>query len=110
MTSTHAVAAAPRLRLTPRGRVVFTSLAAVPLVIAAMVFALNGGGAVATGDAGSLDVVTVAAGQTLWELAEEIAPTADPRDVIADFLAVNQLGSSGLQPGQQLAVPARYSD
>jgi len=110
MTATVAVARAPRLRLTRRGRVVFTSLAAVPVVIAAMVFALNGGGAVATDGAGSLETVTVSAGQTMWDLAEEVAPTADPRDVIAEFLAVNQLGSSGLQPGQQLAVPARYSD
>ena len=99
----------PRLRLTRRGRAVFTALAAIPVVVGVMLFALNGGGATATSSSGELELVTVQAGQSLWQLAEEIAPQNDPRDVISDILAVNDLESGSVQAGQRLALPARYS-
>jgi hypothetical protein len=101
--------AQPRLRLTRRGRVVFTGLAAVPLVVGVMFAALNGGGATATSSSGELELVTVQAGQSLWQLAEQIAPEADPRDVISDILAVNELESGSVQAGQRLALPSEYS-
>ena len=102
--------AAPRLRLTKRGRGVLTTLAAAPLVIAALVFALNGGIATATLDASGADFqyVTVDTGQGLWEVAETIAPNADPRDVIAAIMQLNQLESADVLAGQQLAIPAQY--
>ena len=101
--------AQPRLRLTKRGRVVFTSLAAVPVVAGVMLLALNGGGATATSSSGAdLDEVTVKAGQSLWSIAEDIAPAADPRDVISDILSVNQLESGSVQAGQRLMLPAGY--
>ena len=102
--------AQPRLRLTKRGRVVFTSLAAVPMVAGVMLLALNGGGATATDTSGAeLEQVTVKAGQSLWSLAEDIAPDVDPRDVISDILSVNQLDSGSVQAGQRLMLPAEYS-
>lgn len=102
--------AQPRLRLTKRGRFVFTSLAAVPVVAAVMVLALNGGGATATNSSGSpLEEVTLQAGQSLWQLAEDIAPDVDPRDVISDIMSVNQLDSGSVQAGQRLMLPAEYS-
>lgn len=100
----------PRLRLTKRGRAVLMTLAATPLVVAALVLGLNGGGAVASFDApGSFEYVTVESGQTLWQLAEAIAPTADPRDVIAAVMLLNQLDSPDVLAGQQLAIPAQYA-
>jgi len=103
--------AKPRLRLTPRGRRVFTTLAALPLVIVALAFALNGGVATASSDGSTVPVetVTVGAGQSLWELASEIAPQADPRDVIADLVSFNHLTTTQITPGQQLDVPNRYA-
>ena len=100
----------PRLHLTKRGRNVFTALAATPLVIAALVFALNGGMATASlgGSDAAFQYVTVDAGQTLWQVAEGLAPVADPRDVIADIMALNQLQSSDVFAGQELAIPAKY--
>lgn len=102
-----------RLRLTARGRAVLMTLAAVPLVIAAALFALNGGGAVATQEVAQSGVeyeyLTVEAGESLWALATEIAPTADPRDVISDILAFNGMSSSQIEPGQQLAIPTKYA-
>jgi hypothetical protein len=103
---------APRLRLTRRGRAVFTGLAVVPLLIAGLVFGLGAGGAVATRDAASdsLTWVTVDAGQSLWDLAAEIAPAEDPREFAAQVAAFNQLESTVIQPGQELAIPPRYTD
>ena len=121
----------PRLRLTRRGRLVFTTLAAVPLVIGAVSFAINGGAAgaadSATGtdlmsyttdsgivttltysptDVGSARFITVEPGQTLWDLAEDISPAADPRDVVADIKRLNALAVETLQPGQRLEIPS----
>lgn len=98
----------PRLRLTRRGRAVFTTLAATPLVIAALAFALNGGMATATVGAGSTEYVTVLSGQSLWQLAEEVAPGQDTREVVAQLLQANSLDSAEVFPGQQLAVPNQY--
>ena len=100
---------ATRLRITRRGRIVLTTLAAIPVVIAAMMFALNGGGAIATSGAGQpLEQIVVLPGETLWQLAEDYAPNADPRDFIADVESLNAIGG-GLQAGQVLDIPAKYT-
>jgi hypothetical protein len=101
----------PRLRLTPRGRAVLTFLAATPLVIGALLFALNGGGATASlqGSSEPFQYVTVEAGQSLWQLADQLAPNADPRDVIAQLIQLNRLESADVFAGQELAIPAQYA-
>jgi LysM repeat protein len=106
-SASTAVSSTTHLHLTQRGRVVFTALAAVPLVVGSLLIALNGGMAAATNDhaAPQFTYVTVSAGESLWQLAEEIAPTADPRDVVADIVNLNQLSSEEVQPGQRLALP-----
>jgi hypothetical protein len=101
------------LRLTKRGRRVFTTLAAVPLVVAAFFYALNGGTATATMDAApaqSYEYVTIAPGESLWQIASDIAPQADPRDVVYDILQFNGMSSAELFPGQRLAIPTKYTD
>ncbi|MCU1635800.1 MAG: Conserved rane protein [Cryobacterium sp.] len=99
-----------RLHLTPRGRAVFTTLAATPLIIAALAFAINDGGAFATSDSAGItfDYVTIQSGQSLWQLAESVAPSADPRDVIAEIVSLNQLPAEDVQPGQRLALPSSF--
>ncbi|MBF4619045.1 hypothetical protein ITJ44_13270 [Clavibacter sp. VKM Ac-2873] len=106
-----AIAPRTRLRITRRGRAVLTALVAVPLALGVGLVALNGGAAVASKDASgtTFEYVTVASGQSLWDLAEEIAPSADPRDVIASVVDLNRLPSSDVAAGQQLAVPAQYA-
>lgn len=99
------------LHLTRRGRVVLTTLASIPLIVGAAVFALNGGGAVAT-DSGAhtnFSYATVQNGESLWTIAERVAPNADPRDVIAGIVSVNQLSSTLVSPGQRVAIPAEYT-
>lgn len=49
--------------------------------------------------------VTVYSGDTLWSLAEEYAPDRDPRDFIADLVALNNLEDSVISAGMQLALP-----
>lgn len=99
-----------RVHLTRRGRAVLTALAAIPLIVGAAVFAFNGGAAIASGEAvgASFSHVTVAAGESLWEIAETVAPAADPRDVVSAIIDLNQLRSSLVVPGQSLAIPAEY--
>lgn len=103
-----------RLRLTRRGRIVFTTLAALPLLIVVAFFVLNGGQASA-GDAAAggtrtqFDTVTIQPGETLWQLAEDTAPNADPRDFVQDVISLNALDGSGLQAGEQIAIPTKYT-
>lgn len=103
-----------RLRLTRRGRAVFTTLAAVPLVIWAAVVVL-GSGAAAAGPtdavpadlaSASFEYLTVGSGDTLWEIAVGVAPDADPRVVIDEIMQLNGLDSAVVEPGQRLALPA----
>ena len=98
-----------RLRLTRRGRVVFTTLASVPLVLWALVSVLSAGGAAADADGAAvgagLSYVTVDAGASLWEIAVAVDPSADPRVVIEDIVRLNGLDDAVIEPGQRLAVP-----
>ncbi|CAN5216634.1 hypothetical protein BH09ACT5_BH09ACT5_06600 [soil metagenome] len=101
-------ASAPKLRLTKRGRAVLTFLVATPLVAAAFLFVLNGGGATASLEGSNVpfEYVTVEPGQSLWQLAEELAPQSDPREVIAELVQFNQLSGPDVYAGQELAVPS----
>lgn len=97
------------LRMTKRGRAVLLTLIATPVVLAALAFGINAGGATATSSSTPLAKVTVVGGETLWSVAKQIAPTADPRDVVADLVSVNRLGSADIYPGEQLSIPAKYN-
>lgn len=101
----------PRLRITRRGRTVVSLLIAIPLAIAAAAFGLGAVGAAAgtgAGSTASFQYVTVDPGESLWQLAETIAPAADPRDVVAEILTLNDLSSGEVQAGQRLAIPSKY--
>jgi hypothetical protein len=102
---------APRLKITRRGRLVLSALVAAPLVIGAVVVGVNAGGAVANSSTGhtAFDYETIASGETLWHLAESVAPAADPRDVIADIMRLNGLETASVVPGQRIAIPTQYS-
>lgn len=103
--------ATPRLRLTRRGRIVFGTLIAAPLAFVFAISALSGSPAQAgsTSASASFDYITVASGESLWELAGWIAPDSDPREVISAVVSLNQLTSTDVQPGQRLAIPVAYS-
>ena len=100
----------PKLRLTRRGRFLLVGLPIV--LLASAVLMLSGffnSPAKASSEHGELTQtvsVSVAAGETIWQLASEFAPDRDPRDVVAEIVELNSLGSSVLQAGQQLDIPS----
>ncbi|MEN9453767.1 MAG: hypothetical protein RLZZ19_254 [Actinomycetota bacterium] len=100
-----------RVRLTPRGRFI-TRLA----VIASLSILLLSGFAAVTGaSAGSTDTaiptpyvkVSVKPGDTLWSIAESIAPRGDRRSLVADIVEINRLTTPELQAGQKIYIPTR---
>ncbi|RWZ55414.1 LysM peptidoglycan-binding domain-containing protein [Labedella populi] len=108
--------ASARLRITRRGRLVLATLVISPVLALGAVAGINATSAIATSDgAGSsaavvdFEYVTINAGESLWQVAERIAPASDPRDVVADIVSLNQLGSSSVEAGQRLAIPSAYS-
>ena len=102
-----------RLRLTTRGRRIVATLAALPAVIALSIALISGGSALASRDTGaptgSFMTLTVAAGESLWSIAEQIAPGADPRDVVDSIVRLNALDGVTVSAGQQISIPAEYA-
>lgn len=108
------VGARTRLRLTTRGRRALALLAALPAIVALSVAVVIGGtSALASRDdgapAGSFDTVTVVAGDSLWSIAQDVAPQADPRDVVDAIVRLNALDGVSVSAGQQLSIPAEYA-
>jgi hypothetical protein len=119
MSASTRPAAARALRLTRRGRMVLFGLPALA-VTAALVFSLlavllgslaspaNAATKVNTANlAGYAAPVTVLQGDSLWSIAAHSDPARDVRDVVADIVAMNDLGTGVLQAGQRLYVPLR---
>jgi len=104
---------ATRLRLTTRGRRILAGLAALPAVIALSIAVVSGGSALASRDAnapsGSFTTLTVTAGESLWSIAEQVAPGADPRDVVDAIVRLNALEGVTVSAGQRLSIPAEYA-
>jgi len=113
MSSISVTTPTTRLRLTARGRRVFAFLAALPVVVALAVAVVGGGAALASNEsgaqAGAFTEITVMSGETLWSIAEDVAPGADPRDVVAEITRLNALESGSVAAGQRIAIPAEYA-
>ncbi|NBU22443.1 MAG: hypothetical protein EBS38_00765 [Actinobacteria bacterium] len=79
-------------------------LVIVGLAISFSMAGING--SVATSEQPApLDYITVGYGESLWDLAEVFAQDQDPRDWIAEVVAVNALSTTVLEPGQRIALP-----
>jgi hypothetical protein len=96
------------VRLTRRGRVV---------VVLAFLGALMAGGftlghapSEASGRMHPIkpQTVTVQPGDTLWTVAERVAPHTDPRLIVAQIQSANHLRSPQLLTGMQLVVPPAH--
>jgi len=98
--------ARPGVRLTRRGQ-----LASAVAVLAIAVVTLVG----VAGRVGSLDgsaplpasapsQVVVAPGETLWSIAERVAPQRDPRTVVAQIRRLNGMPSADVRAGQTLLL------
>lgn len=101
-----------RLRLTTRGRRALAVVASLPAAIALSIAVISGGSALASstsGESASFGTVTVMTGDTLWSIAEQVAPAADPRDVVDAIMRLNALPGASLDAGQTIAIPAEYT-
>jgi len=100
------------LRLTRRGRIVVSALAVIlaATVLTVISMSASGGAQAAShgrpgeGHQGMREIV-VQQGQTLWSIATAVAPSADPRLVIAQVMAANSLRSTAVEAGEELWVP-----
>jgi LysM domain-containing protein len=99
----------PALRLTRRGRVVLAvcSAAAASLFGLAVASSAQAAGRdVPPGPPGrSMTRIVVQPGQTLWSIALQADPRADPRLVVRQIMTTNALPSASLTAGQRLLVP-----
>jgi LysM domain len=100
------------LRLTRRGRVVLAGLTALLVTAAMVALGIGTGTAQATDSAPAhggigryLIKVTVEPGESLWSVAENTDPDADPRDIILEVIGLNKLTGTTIYPGEQLWVP-----
>ena len=98
--------ARPGVRLTPRGQlasaVVVLAIAIVTLVgVAGRVGSLDGSAPL---PASAPSQVVVAPGETLWSIAERVAPQRDPRTVVAQIRRLNGMPSVDVRAGQILLL------
>lgn len=98
-----------RLRMTTRGRRVVVGMVSLPLAAAVFLGVLASGEALASrsesAPAGEFTTVLVEPGDSLWSIALEVAPAADPRDVVDEIVRLNALGSSSVEAGQRISIP-----
>ena len=107
--SGSARASRPALRLTARGRLTIVVVVAVTaflvIVLGQAIGAFNAqAGAGSSSDAAATWVVQP--GETLWSIAEQVAPGSDPRDTVDRLVAMNDLSTSSVSVGQEIFVPA----
>lgn len=100
------------MRLTRRGRILVGTLVALPIVVGAYFLGLGStsAGADSVQSTVSFETVTVMPGDTLWSIANSVAPNTDSQVVITAIQELNQLESLTVQPGQKLAIPAEFSN
>jgi hypothetical protein len=58
-----------------------------------------------TSEVVEFEYVTIMSGDSLWGIAEQYAPERDPRDFIAEIVALNNLSDSVVDAGMRLALP-----
>lgn len=103
----------PAVRLTRRGRAVVKILVVMAIVVATGLAWLAGAARVQAAGSGAppgsvyrhLTATVVRPGESLWTLAMQAQPNADPRVVVQEIIDVNALHSSTVWAGERLWVP-----
>ena len=96
------------VRLTRRGRAVVVLAALAALLVGGFTLGHAPSQASARVHHVAPRTVTVQAGETLWTVAERIAPHVDPRLVVAQIQQLNHLRGPQLLAGMQLVVPRSH--
>jgi len=95
---------AARVRAPRPGKVV--RLATAAIVTLAVIGGLGWiGQAPGPGVPAETAVIRVGAGETVWDVAQRVAPKSDQRAVVERIRQLNGMAGSAIQPGQQLQVP-----
>ncbi|MFW0119644.1 LysM peptidoglycan-binding domain-containing protein [Rothia sp. P5764] len=98
-------------RLTRRGRLIFRGLPLLTLaalmVLGAFTFAFptQAKSSTSYSEAPVSQMVRVYHGDSLWTIAQQVAPGQDSRDVVNRIMQINDLRSAQVEPGQVLEVP-----
>jgi hypothetical protein len=95
------------VRLTRRGRLVI--IAAALVIAFAIGVVVTAAGSVATQSPGTPEptrIVQVGTGDTLWEVAADLAEDGEVRAMMEKIERLNALETTALQAGQRLVVPA----
>ena len=94
------------VRLTRRGRLVLV-LAMITIALVAFTLGRVGSSQAATAHTAHVPYAqtTVHAGETLWSVAQRVAPGHDLRNVVEQIRALNHLDTVAVQVGQQLLLP-----
>lgn len=101
------------VRLTRRGRAVVKILATMAILLVVALAGLAGAAKVQAAGSGApagsvyrhLTAVVVRPGESLWSLAMQAQPHADPRVVVQEIIDVNALHGSTVWAGERLWVP-----
>ena len=94
------------IRLTRRGRLALLVAAVLCMLLGFLLGDTLSFTAGTISPAPAAHSIVVQPGQTLWGIATQVAPHADPRATIQQIIVLNHLPSTGLQVGQSLAVPS----
>jgi LysM repeat protein len=87
---------------------VIVALVLAVLASAALLLGPGATPAAASGDKtvhAKATIVTVRSGETLWSIANRVAPAADPRETVMALQELNNLASPTVYVGERLIIP-----
>jgi hypothetical protein len=95
-----------RIRLTRRGRLVLLMVASALLLTAFSLGRVSTSAATDGARPSHVRHVVVQPGQSLWDIARQAAPGADPRQTVGRIVDLNGLTDATVRPGQALVLPS----
>lgn len=105
MRSTYPRSGRSQLRLTTRGRALILLLTVLALFTVVVASGRITAEATTTQTGPAAAIVVVQPGESLWSIAQQVAPNTDPRETVSRIRDLNGLGDAVVTPGQSLVVP-----
>ena len=97
-----------RIVLNRRGRLARTLVVLSLAIVAASVAGGQAGANTSQSQRSSADTfitVTVAPGDTIWSLANRVAPAGEAGALVSAIIEINSLGSGDVEAGQKIRIP-----
>lgn len=99
------VARRPGIRLTRRGHLALFAVSCLALFGIVLASGAAADAAVGLSVAPATETLVVQQGDSLWSIASELDPGADPRGMVHRIQELNGIGDWPIVPGQRLVVP-----